>query len=288
MEQSRPNLIQRYRASTADLMMGLTLDKSSPDLWRDYVLDLSSQHLFLHHAVLSLSALHTDLLEPSEKTSLLALEHRNICLGLFRQELGRLGPRNADALFACQCLIIGYSLGSDGQAVSLLAWKNMLTLLRGTKSIVEDAGQPLLSGRFGRMISLEPAADVETSEDVEAMLSGLSNRLDSSISTMANRKALEGAISLLRYAFLLLPMPEYDQIAIVTFMLLVDQEFLNLVFLGEPLALAILGNYAVCLHVVGQRNLLIRRWGTEVLEEVRSRLPEDWQGYMSWAVREVG
>ena len=287
MEQNRPGLLQRWK-STSELMMGLTLDKSMPDLWSKQVLEMASRHDFLYHAVLSLSALHADLLQPSDKTSLLAMEHRAISLGLFRQELGRLTKDNVNALFACQCIAVAYSLGSQSHEVSLLAWKNMLTILRATKVIVVDGGQPLLTGPFGGMIQLQPATDVEVSEDMRRTLSSLSSRLGSSISTTAYYEALEGAISLLRYALSLLPKPEFDQVAINTFMLMVDQEFLNLVFLGEPLALAILGNYAVCLHVVGQRNILVRGWGREVLDEVQSRLPEEWQGEIKWAKREVG
>lgn len=267
--------------------MGLTLDKSMPDLWSRQVLDMASRHDFLYHAILSLSALHTDLLQPSEKMSLVAVEHRAISLGLFRKELSRLGKDNVSALFACQCIAVAYSLGSHGQAVSLLAWKEMLVMLRATKLIVMDGGKTLFSGPFGGMIHLSPEPESDIPVEVEKMLSGLSGRLGSSISTRAYYDALNDAISLLRYAISVLPMPDLDQVAINTFMLKIDQEFLNLVYLGEPLALAILGNYAVCLHVVGKRNILIRGWGREVLQEVRSRLPEDWQGEIAWARKQI-
>jgi hypothetical protein len=287
MEQQRPTLIQLYQTATSDLLMGLTIDKTSPNLWRQYVLDLSSQHLFLYHAVLSLTALHSDLMYPSEKTALLALEHRNISLALLRKELSRLSKDNIDALFACQCIAVAYSIGSHGQAASLLAWKNMLMMLRATRVIVMGGGKSLTSGPFGKMIVDNPDFS-EVPDEAESMLRGLTDRLDVSMSTRAYRQPFQKAIALLRMAISVVTKPDYDQISINSFMLMIDQEVLNLVFLGEPLALAIVGNYSACLHVVGQRNILIRHWGKELLADVQSRLPEDWLDTIAWAATEIG
>lgn len=288
MEKTRPTLLQQYHDSTSKLLTGLTLDKT-PSLWRDNVLDQSMRHPFLYHAVLGISALHSDLLHPSEQMSLLALEHRSISLGLLRQALSQpMTKENIDALFACQCIAVAYTLGSNGQAVSFPALKEMLTMLRATKLVVAGGGESLMTGPFGKMITLDPKVDVVNSEEVEEMLDRLYKGIDSSISTMACREALESTIFWLRRAISVLAVPEYDQVAINTFMLMIDQDVLNLLFLGEPLALAIFGNYAVCLHVVGKRHLLIRGWGRQVLTSVRERLPVEWQDSVAWAVKEVG
>lgn len=290
MEQSRSVLMRQYRDSTSKLLVGLTVDAESANyLWRDLALEMATRYTYFYHGMLAISALHADLLEPSDKTALLALEHRSISLSLFRQALAD-GTKDFDALFACQCLIVAYSLAAHGNSrfASLAALKDVLTVLRGTKAVVAEAGQSLLSGPFGQMILRNPAAqDFDVPADVEAVLKDLYSRLDTSISAIAYRELYEATLEMLRYVLSLAPYPQYDQIVVMSFMLPVEQEYLNLVFLGEPLALSILGNYAVCLHEVGKRNLFIRGWANQVLRIVRERLPPGWQDSIAWATKEI-
>lgn len=288
MEQTRPGLMQQYRNSTSKLLMSLTVDADSANyLWTDLVMDLATRHSYLYHSLLAISALHTEMLQPSEKTALLALEHRNISLSLFRQALSE-GFEDIDALFACQCMVLLYTLGANGRNVSLLALKDMLTVLRGSRVIVSGGGQALVSGPFGRMIELNPdGADSDMPPGAQAMLTDLLRRLDTSISAKACQQVYVSTLALLRYVLPLTPHPQYDQIVVNTFFLMVDQEFLNLVFLGEPPALSILANYAVCLHIVGERNLFVRPWAKQILRVVREQLPSEWQGSIVWATKQI-
>lgn len=288
LEHTRPNLMQQYLNSTSKIVMSMTVDTESASyLWTDLVLELATRHSYLYHSLLAISALHADLLQPSKDTALLALEHRNISLSLFSQALTD-DSKDFDALFACQCVVLLYSLGANGQNVSLVALKDMLTVLRGSRVIVSQGGQALVLGRFGRMIELSPdGADSDMPPGAQAMLTDLLRRLDTSISARACQQVYVSTLALLRYVLPLTPHPQYDQIVVNTFLLMVDQEFLNLVFLGEPLALSILANYAVCLHIVGERNLFVRPWAKPILRVVREQLPPEWQGSIVWAAKQI-
>ncbi|ETN43021.1 uncharacterized protein HMPREF1541_02179 [Cyphellophora europaea CBS 101466] len=288
MEQTRPTLIQKYRDSTSELLTSLT-NGNSPYLWRELVLEMSAQHDFLYHAILGLSSLHADLQNPSEKASLLALEHHSISITQFRQALAKgMTADNSNAMFAFQCIAVAYSFGFYGQAASLAKLKDLLTILRGSKLIVKYGSTTLETGPFWPMIALKPGADeFALPPGAEEMIRCLESRMNSTISTATYRTVYESTIDLLRYALSFSNAPEYYQIVVNTFLLMVEDEFLNLVYLGEPLALAIMGNYAVALQVVGKNSILIRGWGVKVLEGVRQWLPKDWHDCIAWAEEEV-
>ena len=64
-------------------------------------------------------------------------------------------------------------------------------------------------------------------------------------------------------------------------------KFWEMVGIGEPLALAILANYAVILYWL-RKNIWVEGWGKETVDAVRQALPTEWHECIAWAVRETG
>jgi hypothetical protein len=59
-----------------------------------------------------------------------------------------------------------------------------------------------------------------------------------------------------------------------------------MVCIGEPLALAILANFAVILYWLRQ-TIWLQGWGRETVEAVREALPVEWHECIAWAVQET-
>jgi hypothetical protein len=292
LEESRPSLMQRYHDSTSQLLVMLTLGPDQAKfLWQDWVPSMSSRFDFLYHAMLSVSALHENLEhEAVESTSVVALEHHHISLGLFRRELEEgVNENNMHALFAFQCICVAQCFAAYGRTAPLTTLKDVLTVVRGTKVIVTEGGTPLINGPFGSVLSLTPEEPdvLALAPEIEEVISELTRRIDSGISTIVYRDVYAAAIRLLRYTLSIMHLPDYAQVVMISFMLMAEQEYLSLIFMGEPLALAIFANYAVAVHQIGKRNILMTGWGRRIIHSVKERIAPGWESTIAWALREA-
>jgi hypothetical protein len=291
MEESRPSLMQRYHDSTSQLLVMLTLGPDQAKfLWQDWVPSMSSRFDFLYHAMLSASALHENLEHDDvESTSLVALEHHHISLGLFRRELEEgVNENNMHALFAFQCMCVAQCFAAYGRTAPMATLKDVLTVVRGTKVIVLAGGSSLINGPFGSVLNLTPEEpDVALAPEIEQVISELTRRIDSGISTLVYRDVYAAAIRLLRYTLSIMYLPDYAQVVMISFMLMAEQEYLSLIFMGEPLALAIFANYAVAVHQVGKRNILMTGWGQRIIRSVKDRIAPGWESTIAWALRQA-
>lgn len=88
-------------------------------LWESYIPLLAKTHLFLHHGILSCSALHMAHLHPyptlMAHLKLLASQHQDAAMPLFRQTMLRVTPQNCDAVLAFAHLLIIISFATDTQ-----------------------------------------------------------------------------------------------------------------------------------------------------------------------------
>ncbi|KAF7908564.1 uncharacterized protein EAF01_004319 [Botrytis porri] len=80
---------------------------SIQDLWRTTIPKMASDHPFMMHGLLNISALHLAFLNPAKRDIYLApaIRHHDIFLSLYRSELHSITPDNCSAMFICSTLI---------------------------------------------------------------------------------------------------------------------------------------------------------------------------------------
>lgn len=234
------------------------------DVWTLAVPAIASEHQFLYHGMLAAASL-------PDRT--MALEHHNIGLSLFLEALETAG---IDALFAHQCMMLVFSYGYLEKDLS--GFRDVVTIIRGTSAIIKAKGLP--TGLLGTLTKDDPVC-----EPME--MSILTKRLQGSISAMVYHDVYAEAIKLLCYSLAIAKDTRYRQIIVNNIWFDLQQEYLNLVWIGEPLALAIMAAFGVALHWSGNGNFFTKGWGRGIVHSVRKVLGPDWDDVMVWAMEEV-
>lgn len=294
-ERDNLRLMNHYGGYTCIAIAGLTsTSEETLHVWRDYVPELAYEHNYLLHGLLGLSALHLALSKPTlqHEHTVLAMHHHNIGIAVFRTLITDITADNINALFAFSCILVLHSFGIyrsiKSQLDPIAKIHEVLTLLRGTGVIVKSAMHLLKQGPM--RAALMPMLNDPTRElpfEIEGVLTELLQRIDTTIATTVNGDEYTAAISALRHNFLLAIEHPDVNLTMVLFPVFVSPEFLPLVCIGEPLALAILANYAVILHWL-RGHVWLEGWGRQVVGAVHQVLPLDWHQCVAWAVSEVG
>ena len=293
-EVDKLRLMNHYAQSTSKSIANLTfVTPEGLSLWRDYVPQLAFEHDFLLHGLLGISSLHLALSQPSvrHKYSVLAIHHYNLGITRFRPHLTNVTADNINALFAFSCIIALYSFGIhcivDHHMTPLARIHEVLMLIRGTGVIVQSGINWLMEGPWEAMMMQYWADPMQKLPDeIENVLAELSRRVNTTVAATAQSGTYLEAISALRLGFLLATAHPQLTKMIVKFPLLLQPEFMELLCIGEPLALAILGNYAVTLHWI-REHIWMGSWGKQVVDAVRDALPLEWHECIAWAIKET-
>ena len=267
-------------------------------VWRDHVPQLAFEHDYLLHGLLGLSSLHLalkGLSEPSlqREHALLAIHHHNIGIAGFRAHITDITVDTINPLFAFSCIIVLYSFGIyqsvQSQLDPIAKIHQVLTLVRGTGVIVKSGSIQWIEHGPMSAVIMPMAADAtqELSVEIEGALTELSRRIRTTMATTVQEDVYAAAIFTLRQTFLIATERPDAELVIVYFPIMVHPEFLKLVCIGEPLALAILANYAVILHWL-RGYIWLEGWAKQVISAVHQALPQDWRECVAWAVLEVG
>ncbi|KAH7369743.1 hypothetical protein BKA65DRAFT_486930 [Rhexocercosporidium sp. MPI-PUGE-AT-0058] len=119
LDTSDAGLLKHFITNTAST---LSTNHTTTLLWQTTIPILAKSHLFLHHGILSCSALHLAHLHPSSpmrsKLTLLASHHQDIAMPLFRQMMTSVTPQNCDAVLAFAHLLVIISFAIDTQALN--------------------------------------------------------------------------------------------------------------------------------------------------------------------------
>ena len=266
LEATAGPLMAKYMEITTPQLEKLTMGTHQNRwIWTEVVPDMASTHRFLYHGMMAVASL-------PDRT--LALEHHNIGLSMF---IDVLATCKVDALFAHQCLMLIFSYGYLEK--DLVGLKGVLTIIRGSSTIIDQRGVP--EGPMSRLLELQPDGP---SEDVK-MLTG---RLRGSISALTYHDLYAYTIGLLEYALGVAPDQMYGQVVANNIWILLPQEYLNLVWMGEPFALAILAGFGVALHRACKDDYFVGGWGKSIVDAVRPVLDQEWDDVMQWATKEVG
>ncbi|KAF2094851.1 hypothetical protein NA57DRAFT_60262 [Rhizodiscina lignyota] len=298
VERERLRLMAHWTLHTSKSISDITIPEDrDQSLWSDWVTELALENDFLLHGLLSLSALHFALCDISrQKYTMSAIHHHGLGIALFRPFLSNIaaikseGANRFDAAFACSCIVTFYSFGiqrfSESGMDPIANIHQVLVLLRRSAVIVKSDHEALLRSRWSVLLLPIPPSE-RLPDEIEDMLSKLLQRTSLVVSTATEKDIYTSAIQTLRNNLSAAVTYGRAQLTLTLFPILSPTEFWEMVCVGEPLALAILANYAVALYWL-RDNIWMQGWGEETVDAVREALPPEWHDCIAWALRETG
>jgi hypothetical protein len=293
-ERDQLRLMNHYTLHTSKSITEITIpEDQDQSIWGTWVAELAFENDFLLHGLLSLSALHLALRGVSrQKNTVLAIHHYDLGAALFRPLLSNIAADKYDAVFAFSCFVSLYSFGiqrcSESELSPIAKIHQILVFLCGTRKIVKCGFDTLKGSRWSALVvpGLFQSPQI-LSEEIEQMLSTLLQRTSTTISSASQKDVYTAVIQTLRNNLTTAIKYQHDRFSLSLFPVQCPTEFWDMVGIGEPLALAILANYAVILYWL-RKCIWVEGWGEETVDAVRQALPPEWHECIAWAVRETG
>lgn len=292
LEMERLRLMNHYTLYTSRSIAEITISENGEQsIWSNWVTELALNNDFLLHGILSLSALHLALCGVSrQKYLVMAIHHHSVGLALFRPHLSNITADEFDAVFAFSCLVALYSFGiqrcSEPGVNPIARIHQVLTLIRRSAVLVKCDYEKLERSRWSVLMVPVPHQH-NLPEEMENMLSTLLQRISTTISAATQEELYTSAIQTLRESLTVAISYQRAISKLTWFPIMSPTDFWPQVCIGEPLALAILANYAVVLHWL-RKSVWMEGWGRETVGAVRQALPPGWQECIAWAIRETG
>ena len=253
---------------------------------------------FLMHALLAVSAAHLMRIRPSKRHIYeeAATRHRNLALTSSIPFLNNINPINCHALFALSNIVSVLSLifphpsppsGSGLPSDPLDTTLEFFTVIRGVKTVLSSAQEWIAQGPFATFTehnwdpSLAPLAS-----DVIAAFERLDKRVEETVEEPALCEVYAGAIQRLKVAFQTDEVIRDEPGLVFIWPVVVPERYVAELSNRTPMALAILGHYAVLLHSNNGPWWLEGR-GRLLLEAVCQVLPSEWLSAVDWPRKTV-
>ena len=248
---------------------------------------------FLMHALLAISAVHLMHLSPSKQHIYeeAATRHRNRALTTAIPFLDNITPINCHALFALSNIVSVLSLtfphpspssGSGLPSDPLDTTLEFFTVIRGVKTVLSSAEEWIAQGPLATFTqhNWEPSL-VPLADGVRAAFECLERRIEETAEEPALCEAYAGAIQRLKVAFQTDEMIRDEPGLAFIWPVVVPERYVMELSNRTPMALAILGYYAVLLHNKDGPWWLEGR-GRLLLEAVCQVIPSEWLSAVDW------
>ena len=248
---------------------------------------------FLMHALLAISAVHLMHLCPSKQHIYeeAATRHRNRALTTSIPFLNNITPTNCHALFALSNIVSLLSLifphqslpsGSGLPSDPLDTTLEFFTVIRGVKTVLSSAQEWIAQGPLATFTqhNWEPSL-VPLADRVRAAFECLERRVEETAEEPALCEAYTGAIQRLKVAFQTDEVIRDEPGLAFIWPVVVPERYVVKLSNRTPMALAILGHYAVLLHSTDGPWWLEGR-GRFLLEAVCQALPSEWLSAVDW------
>ncbi|KJY00068.1 C6 zinc finger domain protein [Zymoseptoria brevis] len=273
-------------------------------LWQVFTPRLAFRYPFLLHGILAFAALHRRYLtdDQHERDNLLTIAryHQQQALTLYIPLLQAIDDENCHALFAFSVILtlICYAMLQDSETdefESLVTrFNEAFDSVIGATAVAFQALDTLQAGEYGAIMTpLEPTVnslssfDDGTRESLEALLT-CAERVceekpgEDNSNLVTQRNAYFSAIFGL--ASTLTPLPEdCNRGAILAWPVMCQSEFLTMLKQRDPLALVILGNYSVPLHLQHRGLFILDGIAKRLIEAVANEVGAAWHPYLEWA-----
>lgn len=274
----------------ADLSVPTDRDQT---IWQNFAVELALENDLVLHGLLSLSALHLALCGISKRRyTILAIHHHDLGLALFRPYLTNITAQNYESVFAFTCIVMLYAFGiqrcSESTANTIEKVHQILTLISNSRPITKSHMQALRHSRWSIMMMPEPypTLDEKLPDEMETMLAKLLQRASVTATTPTQAETYIAVIQSLRYVLIITLTPRPAHVTLVIFPMLNPGEYWDMILNHDPLALAVLANYAVTLHRL-RYSIWLEGWGKETVDAVQAILAPEWHDCIEWALRET-
>lgn len=293
-ERERLRLMHHYTLHTAKTLADLSIppDKDQK-IWHNFAVELALENDLMLHGLLSLSALHLALKGICKpRNTILAIHHYDLGLALFRPSLTNITAQNYESILGFTCIVMCYAFGiqkcSESSANTIEKAHQILTLIADSRPITKSHMQALASSRWSIMMMPVPypTLDENLPDEIEAMLEKLMQRASITATTPSQAETYSAIIQSLRYIFILTSTPRPAHITLVIFPMLNPRDYWDMILYNDPLALAVLANYAVTIHWL-RYSIWLEGWGKQIVDAVRAILAPEWHDCIDWAFNET-
>lgn len=246
--------------------MGSELTAKHP-VWQNDFIEMGFEHPFLLRGILALAAIHKVVSDPEADRSTLLLQadsHISKALAIYRQNLEHPSEEVAIPMFLLSSILLIYNFASaqlEAPEDPIAAIHHCFRLTHGVKVVVEPNWTHIASSRvFVHMVELveEPNLDDEPVREI-IRLKELAETKDTVIKT-----AYVTAIDELHRAFLKVRNAQDQLSTALSWPAHLSDDFTHLVSVHDPIAVLILGHWAVLLSQCPPR-WWIRQWPQRIV-----------------------
>ncbi|KAF5857392.1 hypothetical protein ETB97_005884 [Aspergillus alliaceus] len=299
---SRKLELELMHKFSTDTYRSLCNQESDHYVWQIVMPRKALEHGFLMSGILAVASLHTaSALEPPEALSYIdtALEYHNQGLAPFRHAIDNLTPLNCDAVFAHAvitimiCIALPRLPGSRGESSSMT--ENIIfvfELLKGVAKIFNITRSWLENNLFASKDGFFAKTTVPLDAGTEDALARLAYLNDTLLAKIEPKQhcIIKDAISLLRRSFArYIHAP--DAASVMSWLAVVDKEFVHVVHRRQPLALLVLMHWGVLLAELDGKTWWARNSGSALVSEILAT-PQTgdarWEEAVLWPKRKLG
>ncbi|EEA25003.1 conserved hypothetical protein [Talaromyces marneffei ATCC 18224] len=293
-EREGLRLMHHYTLHTAKTLADLTIPTDCDQtIWHTFAVELALENDLVLHGLLSLSALHLALCGISKpRHTILAIHYYDLGLALFRPYLTNITAQNYQSMFTFTCIVMLYAFGiqrcSESTANTIEKVHQILTLISNSRLITKSNIEALKRSRWSVMVMPEPLPTLEEKlpDEMETMLAKLLQRASVTATTPSQAETYLAVIQSLRYILILTSTPRPAHVTLVIFPMTNPSDYWDMMLNHDPLALAVLANYAVTIHRL-RHSIWLEGWGKEMVDAVHAILAPEWHDCIEWALQET-
>jgi hypothetical protein len=268
-------------------------------IFEEHIPEEATQHSFLMHGVLALSALHLATLKPAQvnKYASLCDKHQASALASYRQILTHITDDVADALFALATILSISSLARatlkasqmEGPPyISVESICELLFLTRGVREVKESAGERVNRGRFSAVLhghDLSADVQVTMSPKISSVFRELDLMVHVNCADQEQRKHCSEAVKHLRSVYETLLggwlTGDLEVGQIWRWTALLSYDFIKMVQAHYPPALVITAHFTVAAMMLREM-WFVSNWGSLAFDGIRIALKSELEEYLVW------
>ncbi|KAL4891145.1 hypothetical protein BDV59DRAFT_183286 [Aspergillus ambiguus] len=291
-------LMHKFSTDTYESLCNVPADRHT---WQITLPRKALDYDFLMNGILAVAALHTAATtEPPEALSYLdaALEYHNQAFTPFRHAVDNITPSNCDAVFAHSVIttVIGIGLphltSERGERSNMT--ENIIVvceLLQGVSNIFKIGRSWFQTSLYARKKFFEEDA-LDLDSDTEQALNRLTAINDAMMAPVDAQyhRIIKDALTLLRRCFVRYRSSP-DAASVLSWLAVVDKEFVHALRRRQPLSLLALMHWAVILGELDGKVWWAKKSGPALVSELLLALnPGDgkWEAARSWPKEKLG
>ena len=288
--------MHHYSTSTYLTLAGH--DPKMQEAWQVQVPREAYLHAYLMHSLLALAALHRNSMAEADElrnSHESAFRHYNHALATSKPALNNVNADNCSSLFVFSAVVAMIALALplhspdrqiDDPVAELL---QISTLVRGSKSIVHAEFDRIKDGSLAALFHGNFLAhECDLPSDTRTALTLLQRHVDACPNKdSATKAAYKHTIQLLELCFRnTVPDPE-NRMVVLSWLAMVPDAYLSLLYARTPLAQICLAYFAVLLHGL-RRVWWCGDWGKRLVWWVEREAGREWQDITEWPKNKIG